>query len=218
VAELKGELSQQLKGLFAGNDIGELFGAGLPGLGMLVLPEEPLQPGQQWTTDMSVTMPMPLPGAAGAAGGNGLKMDYKIQYTLKEIQQKGTRQVALIESKMEVAMPHTEVPLGQGANGAASGTMSMDNYSQTVTGTHYFDVTDGAYRMSDHTAKLGMQMLMSPPGAAADAPKGTMGFDGSFNMKVAVVPPTATKPAPAKATSAKGAAAKKSTRRSTTRH
>jgi hypothetical protein len=45
VVELNGEINQQLKGLFGGQDISELFGAGLPGLGMLVLPAEPLQIG-----------------------------------------------------------------------------------------------------------------------------------------------------------------------------
>jgi hypothetical protein len=214
VTELKGELNQQLKGLFGGQDISELFGAGLPGLGMLVLPVEPLQIGQQWTNETSVTMPLPLPGAAGA-GAVAPKIDYKIQYTLKEIQQKGARQVALIESRMEITMPHTDVPLPQGGNAPGGGTMSMDNYSQTVTGTHYFDVTDGAFRMADHNAKLGMQMKMNMPGAPGGGPTGAMGIDGSFNMKVSVIPNTPAKVASAKAAAAKGNGTKgKTTRKS----
>jgi hypothetical protein len=165
-----------------------------------------------------VTLPVPIPGAAGAAGGP--KVDYKIEYTLKDIQQKGTRQVALIESRMEIVMPHTDVPLPQGEAAPPGASMSMENYSQTVTGTHYFDVTDGAFRMADHQAKLGMQMKMNLAGAGAAPPTGAMGIDGSFSMKVAVVPDTPAKAAPAKAAPAKvapakgGAAKGKTTRKS----
>jgi len=206
VSELKGQLSQQLRGMFGGQDISQLFGSGLPGLGMLVLPTEPLQIGQQWTQETAVSLPLP----GNVAGEAGPKADYKIQYTLKEIQQKGTHQVALIDSRMEIALPHTEVPMPAPPGGnppAQGGTMSMDNFSQTVSGTHSFDVTDGAFRTSDHTTKLGMQMQMSNPGAPAGAAPGTMGLDGSFNMKVSAGPDVA-KPAPAKAAPAKAAPAK----------
>jgi len=205
VVAMNGEINQQLKGLFGGQDISELFGTGLPGLGMLVLPVEPLQIGQQWTNETAVTLPLPIPGAGGGAGGP--KIDYKIYYTLKDIQQKGSRQVALIESRMEIAMPHTDVPLPQGGNAPAGGTMSMENYSQTVSGTHYFDITEGAFQMADQQAKLGMQMKMNMAGAGAAAPTGAMGIDGSFKMKVAIVPDTPVKAAPAKS-AAKGNAAK----------
>ena len=91
------------------------------------------------------------------------RVDYQIRNTLRELQQKGSRQIAVIDTKVEVAVPEMEVPVPKpAAEGAVPmpQSISMDNFSQSVTSTQFFDVARGELRMGDFITRLGMQMEM----------------------------------------------------------
>jgi hypothetical protein len=186
VLERQGDPSPRAQGFMGGPDPSQIFGSGTLGLGMLLLPAEPVHVGQQWEEQVTTQIPLMLPGspAAGAAS----TVTYKVTNTLKEIQGKGERQIAVIESRMEAGLPRAEGTAPQEGNPAGPGASGASHFSQTLTATHLFDLSGGELRTADRSTKLGMVLRMGFPGAAAGAAGSGVGVEGDFRMKVALVP------------------------------
>jgi hypothetical protein len=101
---------------------------------------------------------------------------------LKELQQRGTRRIAVIETSGAARSGNAQ-KLGAGETEPPKDVPQM-----SIQGTSLFDVGSGELRLSELTYTITVQMPMSP-----DSP--SIPVEGHLVAKLAVLPPTADKPA-----------------------
>jgi hypothetical protein len=200
VLAVAGAGREALARMFQGTNLGQVFGAGTPGAGMMILPEAPVKVGESWNDKQLVTLPIPISGPPGAAP-TSLQINYAVQNTLTGLEGAGAERVAVIATKADITMPETKlnVPADAQKPGAATLPMGFRDFSQKVEATVRFDPEAGLVRSGDYNVNLGMKMDLpfAPPGGAAGGPKPQMAMDGKVTMKVAFLPEGKTASAPA---------------------
>jgi hypothetical protein len=194
VLSVQGGGNPAAPGMLGGGDLTRLFGAGAPGLELLVLPDRPMEVGEQWEDQVTLQMPLPIPG--GLAGTGLPPTQRRRRHTLKEIRQQGARRIAVIDSTIDAEPPAPAVAPPPAGEGAGAPGPAGPPLSHSVIGTHSFDVASGEYQSGESVTRFSVQVPMALVGAAGAASPPLVGVEGSFTMRVALQPPAAPKPAP----------------------
>lgn len=199
VLGLEGAGHEALRRMLQGSQLGQVFGAGTMGLGMLVLPEGPVKAGESWEDRQLLRLPVPaMPGGPP----NGVELNYRVKNTLTRIEPAagGAGRVAVITTDAEATMPETKIQAPAKANPPEAGlAMTMKEFKQTVNGAVRFDPDAGVLRDGDYKVNLSMKMEMPFPGAPGDeaAARPHMAMSGAVTLKVALLPEGKAKAAPA---------------------
>jgi hypothetical protein len=158
--------------LFGGQNISSLFN-GLPGIGGLILPAQPIKPGDTWDTKFDLTMPLPVPGPAGPSPGISLPMSFAIRYKLLRVEDGR----AVIETQMTASIPPGTKMMLSGIRGAPPGlSLSIQRMDESMTGTVRLPIEQGVVESGDYEAKMRVQMTIGlPPGTPGPRPGAAAG-------------------------------------------
>jgi hypothetical protein len=170
------EATNVMNQLFAGQNIASMFN-GMPGMGGLLLPSQPVKAGDTWDNNFDLRIPLPSPGMGGAAAGGlpaGAMLTEHIAVHNKLLRVENGS--AVIETRMTAAVPTgTTLAIPAPAAGPAAGMkVSIDKMLASATGTHRFNLDQGTAEGSDLGVDLAVvtSLALPPgmrPGAAAPA-------------------------------------------------
>jgi hypothetical protein len=156
----------------AGSAIAAASNTMVGGSALSAFPElspNPVKAGDNWETTRKIRTQLP-----GAAGSTATEVEIHTTYTLKALETRNGRQIAVIETA---------------GSGAAPTSGGGDALTQNVTGTTRFDVERGvvvgAQMTADLTAKAPAPQL---PGVAAGSAPGTMRLDASVETRLTETP------------------------------
>jgi hypothetical protein len=178
-------LLDALQKVFASYEELEVFQASLllPEVRLLVLPPEATAVGASWEDE---ALSADVTHIAAPDGAPRAKGNLKGTNTLKEVQQRGARSIAVIDLKVEkVAAPSDDSRI-TGTRAANAGEPRV-----SIAGTHLFDVNAGELKMAEFTAKIsGKDEAETLNGGPAPA----VGIDATLDYKVSVLTMTAAQP------------------------
>lgn len=166
--------SSAMSRLFGGQNISAMFNSDLPGIGMLMLPEKPVKPGDTWDTQREVHVPLAMPGMAGggpggAAPGTPFTLKTSIHNKLARIEDGH----AVIETQVTAtAPPGARVPLPGGGAAPSGASMTIQKMDQSMTGTQRFNVEQGFIEGGDNEMKIAIVMAMGLPAGLPGAGPG----------------------------------------------
>src|SRR5947208_711331 len=97
-----------MSGLFGGQNMSAMFNSDMPGMGMVLLPEKPVKPGDTWDTQRDVQVPiaMAMPGLTGGGPGGppaGLSLSLRTSIHNKLLRVENGR--AVIETQATASTP-----------------------------------------------------------------------------------------------------------------
>ncbi len=168
IAGVNPDSLKSMNQLFGGQNIASMFN-GMPGMGGLILPSQPIKPGDTWDNKYDFRMPIPTPGMPGAAPGGlpagaSLSMSFVLHNKLLRVEEGR----AIIETQMTATIPpgtKMTLPTPAGAGMPAGARMSIDKMAESMTGTQRFQIERGAVEGSDFSATITSLMAIGlPPG------------------------------------------------------
>jgi hypothetical protein len=157
--------------LYGGQNVAGMFNGGMPGTGLL-LPEQPVKPGDTWNTKWDMTIPIPTPGPGGPAAGGGVAGTIPVSINARNRLAKVENGQATIETQVTTAVPAgMKLNLPQTTGAPPGMSLRFEKMDQSMSGAYRFGIEQGAIEGGDLDAKMDIGMAMGfPPGAPGMAP------------------------------------------------
>jgi hypothetical protein len=159
-----------LNQLAGGQNLTGMFGGNMPGMGGLILPSQPVKPGDTWESKSAMQMPVPLPAVPG--GPPGAAPVFAVNYTFRNKLVRVEEGRALIETRITALVPPgSRVPMGNAAALPPGLSMTIARLEQSITGTQRFAIEGGTVESGDFDATMASQMNLVAPASATPSGK-----------------------------------------------
>ena len=161
------DASNAMSGLFGGQNMSAMFNSDMPGMGMVLLPEKPVKPGDTWDTQRDVQVPiaMAMPGLTGGGPGGppaGLSLSLRTSIHNKLLRVENGR--AVIETQATASTPPgAKTPSGGGAAAPSGPGLTFEKMDQSMSGRERLNIEQGVIEDADNEIKLAMVMSMGLP-------------------------------------------------------
>lgn len=169
ISAVSAESMRSMTQAFGGQNLSTMFNGSMPGMGMLLLPDQPVKPGDTWDTKTQLQVPLSMPGPAAAApGGAGPAATFTLNYTVHNKLARVEDGRAVIETQATAAVPPgAKLPLPAGAGAPPGLSMTFDKMEQSMTSTQRLQIEQGVMEGGDFDVKMAMAMSLAlPPGMA----------------------------------------------------